>query len=178
MRPTLRGRLHSRLVPVPGADCRLWTGCTNSRGYGVISAWGKRELVHRVAWMLEHGPIPDGLTIDHVWDRGCRYKLCALVAHLEPVTRAVNIQRGHLSNPRGPRGPLRIVDLVPDGLPDPPPASPGQAAAALVMDALASIKLPPGGKTSPRRIDQAEINAFIERNTVRVVPPGPKAVAS
>lgn len=44
--------------------------------------------------------------------------------------------------------------------------------------ALASIKLPPGGKTSPRRIDQAEINDFIERNTVQITTPGPKAVAS
>ena len=34
--------------------------------------------------------------------------------------------------------------------------------------ALASIKIPPGGKTSPRRIEQAEIDAFIERNRVKV----------
>ena len=34
--------------------------------------------------------------------------------------------------------------------------------------ALASIKIPPGGKTSPRRIEQAEIDAFIDRNRVKV----------
>jgi excisionase family DNA binding protein len=43
--------------------------------------------------------------------------------------------------------------------------------------ALASIKLPPGGKTSPRRIEQAEIDAFIERNRVKVTAV-PKAAAS
>ena len=43
--------------------------------------------------------------------------------------------------------------------------------------ALASIKLPPGGKTSPRRIEQAEIDAFIERNRVKVTAV-PKAQAS
>ena len=42
---------------------------------------------------------------------------------------------------------------------------------------LASIKLPPGGKTSPRRIEQAEIDAFIERNRVKVTAV-PKAQAS
>lgn len=107
MKGTLAERLNSRLVPAPDAPCRLWTGCTNSRGYGVISDGGKRVLVHRAAWQLDHGPIPAGMTIDHVWDRGCRYKNCALVAHLEPVTMAVNIQRSHRSNPRGPRGQYR-----------------------------------------------------------------------
>lgn len=93
MRGTLAERLNARLVPAPDTDCRLWTGCTNSRGYGVISDRNKRVLVHRAAWWLENGQIPDGLTIDHVWDRGCRYKNCALVAHLEPVTMAENIRR-------------------------------------------------------------------------------------
>ena len=94
MKRTLAGRLNSRLVAAPDTACRLWTGCTNSRGYGVISDSGKRALVHRVAWQLENGPIPDGMTIDHVWDRGCRYKTCALVAHLEPVTIGENNRRG------------------------------------------------------------------------------------
>jgi HNH endonuclease len=178
MKRTLAGRLNSRLVAAPDTACRLWTGCTNSRGYGVISDGGKRALVHRVAWQLEHGPIPDGMTIDHVWDRGCRYKTCALVAHLEPVTMTVNIQRSHRSNPRGPRGPVVTIDLTDDRLPPPPPPSAEAFAAAQLLDRLfASIKLPPGGKTSPRRIEQAEIDAFIERNRVKVTAV-PKAQAS
>ena len=43
--------------------------------------------------------------------------------------------------------------------------------------ALESIKMPPGGKTSPRRIEQREIDAFIERNRVKITAV-PKAQAS
>lgn len=89
---TLRERLLGRLIIDP-SGCLLWSGCLNSRGYGVISVDGKRELVHRVAWQMENGPIPEGLTIDHVRARGCRHKRCGNVAHLEPVVIAENIFR-------------------------------------------------------------------------------------
>lgn len=106
MKGTLRERLLSRLIIDPDSDCLLWTGCLNSRGYGVIGVNGRRELVHRVAWELEHGPIAEGLTIDHVHAAGCRYKHCANVAHLEPVTAAENNRRSHATGlPRKPGGP-------------------------------------------------------------------------
>lgn len=113
MRPTLHERLYGRLVPAPDAACRLWTGCTNSRGYGVISVNGERKLVHRVAWELERGPIPAGLTIDHVRDRGCKHKLCAWIEHLEPVTSGENTRRSlpyRVYRPRAPR-PARLPEL-------------------------------------------------------------------
>lgn len=98
MRGTLAERLHARLVPCadPACDCDgclLWTGCTNSKGYGVIGADGKRLLTHRAAWSLDNEPIPDEMTIDHVHTRGCRHKTCALVAHLELVTTGENTRR-------------------------------------------------------------------------------------
>lgn len=94
MSRTVRERLYSRLVPDEATGCLLWTGCLNSRGYGVISVEGERQLVHRVAWQLDNEPLAEGLTIDHVHDRGCRHKHCANVAHLEPVTGAENTRRG------------------------------------------------------------------------------------
>ncbi|MCW2898854.1 MAG: hypothetical protein JWO67_1119 [Streptosporangiaceae bacterium] len=106
MRGTLAERLYARLELDEPTGCRLWTGCTNSKGYGVISVNGERKLVHRVAWELERGPIPDGLTIDHVYDRGCRHKLCAWVEHLEPVTGGENTRRSLPYRPaRSPRRP-------------------------------------------------------------------------
>jgi hypothetical protein len=52
---------------------------------------------HRVSWELAVGPIPDGLTLDHL----CRYRPCVKSipdefgpGHLEPVTDVVNILRG------------------------------------------------------------------------------------
>jgi hypothetical protein len=46
-----------------------------------------------VAWELDNGPVPDGLVLDHVRDRGCVHLNCANVAHLEPVTQRVNVMR-------------------------------------------------------------------------------------
>lgn len=66
----------------------------NRDGYGRISVGNRNRLVHRVAWELDNGPIPEGLTIDHVKARGCRHKTCANVRHLEPVTCKVNVLRG------------------------------------------------------------------------------------
>ena len=53
-------------------DCWEWTGFRNRGGYGV--GWdGERKLgAHRLAYLLEHGSIPDGLQVCHTCDnRGC-----------------------------------------------------------------------------------------------------------
>jgi len=47
-------------------------------------------LAHRFAYELLVGPIPDGLHTDHL----CRNHSCVRPDHLEPVTCAVNVQRG------------------------------------------------------------------------------------
>lgn len=69
--------------------CWLWTGSLQSRGYGCVGFGGKRYLAHRLAYEWLVGPIPDGLTIDHL----CRVKACVNPAHLEPVTGAENTRR-------------------------------------------------------------------------------------
>lgn len=68
--------------------CWLWTAAT-TRGYGQFGFEGRVQLAHRVAWTLLVGPIPDGLTIDHL----CKVKHCVNPAHLEPVTIRENIVR-------------------------------------------------------------------------------------
>jgi hypothetical protein len=68
--------------------CWLWTGNRNPNGYG---RFGKPvQYAHRVAYEAMVGPIPDGLTLDHL----CRIRHCVNPAHLEPVTAAVNTMRG------------------------------------------------------------------------------------
>lgn len=75
--------------------CWLWTGA-RSRGngglYGTLRLPRSRASVraHRWSWEQERGPIPDGLTIDHL----CRVTLCVRTSHLEPVVNRVNILRG------------------------------------------------------------------------------------
>lgn len=76
-------------VVTPRPDCLIWTGATD-RGYGRISVDGVVQRVHRVAWELANGPIPDGLTIDHL----CHVKACVNVEHLELVSHGENASRG------------------------------------------------------------------------------------
>jgi hypothetical protein len=70
--------------------CWIWTLGTNSAGYGMSRGAGGSRLAHRVLWEVEHGPVPEGLELDHL----CRVRLCVNPAHLEAVTRAINCRRG------------------------------------------------------------------------------------
>lgn len=72
----------------PGG-CWLWTGRLNNRGY----AKAGHHYAHRLIYERLVGPIPEGLEIDHVHERGCRHRHCVNPAHLEPVTPSVNQQR-------------------------------------------------------------------------------------
>jgi hypothetical protein len=70
-------------------DCILHAGSFNNYGYGVFYTGGKVRLAHRIAYEEAVGPIPEGLTIDHL----CCEKRCVNPAHLEAVTRAENTRR-------------------------------------------------------------------------------------
>lgn len=72
------------------SGCLRWQGPYHSQGYGLIRG---HEYAHRVAWEREVGPIPDGLTVDHVKARGCVHRDCVAVEHLEPVTQGENARR-------------------------------------------------------------------------------------
>lgn len=72
------------------SGCWTWTGATNSKGYACFRLHkGLIVLAHRWAYETQVGPIPKGLTTDHL----CRNKLCVNVAHLELVTREENSRR-------------------------------------------------------------------------------------
>lgn len=69
--------------------CWLWTGTIERTGYGRFWLGGRQEIAHRASYALLIGPIPEGLTIDHL----CRVRACVNPDHLEPVTLAENIRR-------------------------------------------------------------------------------------
>lgn len=69
--------------------CWLWTAGTQSRGYGAIgyAPW----TAHKFSYLTQVGPIPVGLTINHI----CGVKRCVRPDHLEAVTYAENNQHAH-----------------------------------------------------------------------------------
>lgn len=75
--------------------CLEWTSKISSNGYGwfhVARRGGKnvQSLAHRYAWEQARGPIPAGMTIDHL----CRNRRCVNVSHMEMVSGRINTLRG------------------------------------------------------------------------------------
>ena len=68
----------------------LYTGASMGRGYCQISVAGRKQMVHRVAYELFKGPIPDGCVVDHL----CRITNCFNPDCLEAVTGGENVARG------------------------------------------------------------------------------------
>ena len=69
----------------------MWIGSTDGGGrYGGFYYQGKVRRAHRVSWEMAHGPIPEGMVLDHK----CRKTLCVNPDHLQVVTQRENILIG------------------------------------------------------------------------------------
>lgn len=71
-------------------ECWISRYSIGSHGYSQIG-WkdgGRRfaTLCHRVAWVHVFGPIPEGMTVDHI----CRQRRCVNPAHLRLLTNVDN----------------------------------------------------------------------------------------
>ncbi len=90
--PSVTDRFWAKVqLPAEPEGCWLWTGAT-IRGYGAFNV-GKGKVVYAHRWSYEeaNGPIPDGLTLDHL----CRTPLCVKPTHLEPCPIGENVKRAH-----------------------------------------------------------------------------------
>ena len=81
-------------------DCWLWTGAITSDGYGSFTPSTKplvKVYAHRYAWELTNGPIPDGMTIDHL----CCVRHCVNTDHMEVISLTENGYRGAMKRWHG-----------------------------------------------------------------------------
>lgn len=102
-RPTVLERFWAKVEKTD--DCWLWSGTLDRDGYGKFSVDGRTQAVHRWTYLNLVGPIPSGLTLDHVCHSRvaeecaarpglCPHRRCVNPAHLEPVTHLENSRRG------------------------------------------------------------------------------------
>lgn len=91
---TLRARFEAKFSRGRPDECWPWEGSIGSHGYGQIALrHALPALAHRVAYELYIGPIPAGLHVDHVAERGCTVKHCVNPGHLEAITQQENNRR-------------------------------------------------------------------------------------
>ena len=90
IRPSEAERFFAKVKRGSENECWPWLASKNQKGYGQFYYHGRLQYTHRVAHELLVGPIPDGLTLDHL----CRNRSCVNPTHLEPVLGKVNILRG------------------------------------------------------------------------------------
>jgi len=74
-------------------DCLISIYSTGSHGYAQVG-WtedGKTKtvLAHRAAWEFENGPMPAGMTLDHI----CKNKRCVNPAHMRVLDNYENARR-------------------------------------------------------------------------------------
>lgn len=77
-------------VTIMDSKCWEWKHPRTRHGYGIFSIGRDTILAHRLSYWWHVGPIPEGLTLDHL----CRNTSCVNPAHLEAVSATVNILRG------------------------------------------------------------------------------------
>ncbi len=109
---TLEERFWRHVSPEPNSGCWLWDGPCDDFGYGRFRVGRAKKRVHRIAYEMLVGEVPDGLILRHRCDVPC----CVNPAHLLTGTVADNNRdrsmRGRTcSGERNPWSKLTLGDV-------------------------------------------------------------------
>lgn len=91
-------RIMARVEMVTESGCWIYIGALDPKGYArvgvgsTLDGTARLEMAHRVIYEHYRGPIPAGLTLDHVKAR-CLCRACVNPWHTEPVTNVENVMR-------------------------------------------------------------------------------------
>src|SRR3990167_8282615 len=80
----------ARYIATDPNGCVIWLGALNQHGYGRFRYGDRKEYAHRFAYERTHGPVPEGLFLDHL----CRVRACINPEHLEATDMRTNTLRG------------------------------------------------------------------------------------
>lgn len=85
---------YEHLVTVMGDQphhCWEWSGSRNNFGYGKVTVKGHKVYAHRLAYVMDVGPIDDGEVVAHV---ACDNPPCVRPSHLKATDQADNLRDG------------------------------------------------------------------------------------
>jgi len=71
-------------IPPDVFGCRLWGGRLDRDGYPLATIAGSSVRLHRYLYIERHGPIPEGMEVEH----RCRRRNCLSDAHHTLLTRS------------------------------------------------------------------------------------------
>lgn len=91
-RDIIRDKVMSRVL-IDEEGCFIWqgpdSGTGRGGGYPRMNLDGGTMAVHKVMWVVEHGPVPPRKQLDHK----CRKRMCVNPSCTEMVTHKVNQKR-------------------------------------------------------------------------------------